>query len=250
LDDIFRQIDLGKQVDTAILDFSKAFDTVPHQRLLLKIKQYGIKNNLYEWINQWLTTRTQRVVLHGDTSSLIPVKSGVPQGTVLGPLMFLMYVNDIGEGLTSNIRLFADDCLLYHPITNVDHTIILQNDLDTLTKWATTWQMTFNIDKCRIMHMHTNKSPVIQQYTLNGKIINTTDHHPYLGIELSSNLTWDKHISNITNKSNKTLGFIRRNLYNLPPQIKQQAYFTLVRPRLEFASSSWDPHLQKHIDSI
>lgn len=250
IDNILKEMDQSNQVDTAILDFSKAFDTVPHQRLLLKLKQCGINNQLHRWIEQWLTTRTQRVVLDGEASNMAHVKSGVPQGTVLGPLMFLIFVNDINKDIQSNIRLFADDCLMYHSIKNPHHSTILQNDLNTLTKWADTWQMEFNISKCHIMHMHNKKSPIIQQYTMHGKPINTTKHHPYLGIELSSDLSWDNHINNITSKSNKVLGFIRRNLHNLPPHIKQQAYFTLVRPHLEFASSSWDPFLQKHIECI
>ena len=96
-----------------ILDFSKAFDTVPHRRLLMKLDHYGIRDHTHEWIRQWLTTRKQRVVLDGEASSEVHVDSGVPQGTVLGPLMFLLYVNDIGEGVNSEVKLFADDCLLY-----------------------------------------------------------------------------------------------------------------------------------------
>ena len=134
-----------------ILDFTKAFDTVPHQGLLMKLKHYGIDSNLHRWISSWLTERTQQVVVlvDGDYSTCKQVRSGVPQGTVLGPLMFLLYINDIGDHLNhSTIRLFADDCLLYRTISNEDDADRLQDDLDKLQEWTEAWQMNFNANKC------------------------------------------------------------------------------------------------------
>ena len=106
-------MDHRKQVDLILLDFSKAFDTVPHQCLLTKLEHYGIQGDIHGWINSWLSQRTQRVVVDGESSEFIRVMSGVPQGTILGPLMFLLYINDISNNLTSHIRLFADDYIIY-----------------------------------------------------------------------------------------------------------------------------------------
>ena len=130
----------GKNIDMLILDFSKAFDTVPHKRLITKLKYYGISCQVGEWIQAWLTKRQQQVVLDGDVSSPAHVRSGVPQGTVLGPLMFLLYINDINEHISSSqIRLFADDCLLYREVRNENDVKKLQDDLTYLEQWAKVW---------------------------------------------------------------------------------------------------------------
>jgi hypothetical protein len=128
IEDISRTLDMGKQVDMMILDFSKAFDTVPHRRLLMKLDHDGIRDHTHEWIRQWLTTRKQRVVLDGEASSEVHVD--------LGPLMYLLYVNDIGEGVNSEVKLFADDCLLYRTIASESDTKQLQEDLSKMTEWS------------------------------------------------------------------------------------------------------------------
>ena len=130
IEDVSHALDHQKQVDIILLDFSKAFDTVPHQRFLSKLKHYGITNEIYNWIKTWLTQRIQRVVLDGEVSDQASVLSGVPQGTVLGPLMFLLYINDISKHINSPLRLFADDCLLYRVISCKDDASLLQEDLD------------------------------------------------------------------------------------------------------------------------
>ena len=112
-------MDQQKQVDLIVVDFSKAFDVVPRQRLLTKLARYGIQGDVHRWIRSWLTLHTQSVVVDGEASDFVRVMSGVPQGTVLGPLMFLLYINDISENLTSHIRLFADDCIMYRPQYNI-----------------------------------------------------------------------------------------------------------------------------------
>ena len=122
------------QVDLLLLDFSKAFDTVPHKRLLSKLMYYGINGPLCEWINAWLTERTQIVILNDEASKEVKVISGVPQGTVLGPLMFILYVNDINDNISSSLRMFADDCVLYRIIKSPNDHHCLQNDLDIIIK--------------------------------------------------------------------------------------------------------------------
>ena len=116
IEEIQSAMDCRHQVDVIFLDFQKAFDTVLHQRLLKKLNHYGIRGNIYDWLDVWLTQRKQRVIVSGYRSNFVSVKSGVPQGTVLGPLMFLIYINEIRSGVSSNLRLFADDCILYRVI--------------------------------------------------------------------------------------------------------------------------------------
>ena len=134
------------EVDLQMFDFSKAFDKVPHQRLLSKLNYYGIQGKTLAWINSWLAEKFQRVVVDGEGSSLVRVISGVPQGTVLGPLMFLLFINDIHENLDSTLRLFPDDAISYRPINKVNDSDILQNDIDMLVSWSKTCQMQFNCD--------------------------------------------------------------------------------------------------------
>ena len=125
----------GKQIDAKLLDFSKAFDKVPHNRLLLNLDHYGFRGNTLQWIRHFLTDRTQQVLLEGTHSSTCAVDSGVPQGTVLGPLLFLAFINDLPESVTSNARLFADDCLLHRVVNTNDDQLQLQEDIHQLDKW-------------------------------------------------------------------------------------------------------------------
>ena len=229
----------------AILDFSKASDTVSHSKLLHKLSCHGIRNHTLNWIKSWISDRSQQVFLNGATSSQVRVKAGVPQGTVLGPLMFLIFINDIAENTQSQVRLFADDCLLYRKISDSSDSEILQSDLDRLCTWASSWQMRFNEKKCYILHISSKKAKRKCTYTMNNINLETRSHNPYHGVELQDDLKWTKHINQATAKANRNLGFLRRNLHKCPERVKEQAYCALVRPHLEYASAAWDPYLQK-----
>ena len=182
IEDLSHALDQQKQTDVILLDFAKAFDSVPHQRLLVKLRHYGINDHICQWVNTWLTRRSQQVALDGTFSDSIAVHSGVPQGTVLGPLMFLLYINDITEHVNSPLRLFADDCLLYRIITTKEDAIQLQHDLDQLHEWATKWQLRFNVTKCTIMRFTRSLSPIIFNYKLNNHNLGTSNQHSYLGV--------------------------------------------------------------------
>ena len=136
-----------------IIDFSKAFNTVPHNRLLNKQKRYGINNKTHAWISKFLTCRQQRVVVRKEHSPRTHVKYRIPQGTVPGPLFLLIYINDLPDNIHSTVRLFADDCVLYREINNQLDSQELQKDLDELTKWEHDWQIHFNPDKCFVMRL-------------------------------------------------------------------------------------------------
>ena len=141
LNDFLKEHDLGHQVDVAILDFSKAFDTVSQDKLLHKLHQYGIKGSLHAWLTIFLTKRTMKTIVEGEQSRETSVDSGVPQGTVLGPIMFLCHINDLPDCVKSSVRLFADDCLLYRTIKTQEDQAALQKDLENLETWAKNWGM-------------------------------------------------------------------------------------------------------------
>jgi hypothetical protein len=226
------------------MDFSKAFDVVAHQRLLLKLFHYGIQGPTLTWIDNFLTRRKQRVVIGGDASDWIRVQSGVPQGTVLGPLLFLLYINDLPDQITSTLRLFADDCVIYRTISNDADADKLQKDLDRLCSWERKWCMKFNTDKCFTLKISTSRTIKQHIYSLNGTVLDEVDSHTYLGVNISSNMKWNDHISQVAAKANRSLGFIKRNLRGCTEDIKNIAFRSLVRPSLEYCAAVWDPYTE------
>jgi len=151
-DKITGNLDSGANVDAIFLDFAKAFDKVPHHRLSLKLISHGFTGEIKDWIVEWLRGRRQRVCLRGTVSDWLAVLSGVPQGSVLGPLLFLIFINDLDYGIKNWILKFADDTKIFGKISNVTDTVRLQEDLDRLIEWAEEWQMMFNASKCKVMH--------------------------------------------------------------------------------------------------
>ncbi len=196
------------QVDMAVLDFAKAFDTFPHRRLMNKLSHYGIQGHLHKWIFSFLSQRTQRIRVDGELSEEAQVLSGVPQGTVLGPLLFLLFINDLPHRVSSQVRLFADDCLIYRPIHSHDDCVKLQKDLDALKDWGDMWGMRFNEKKCNIMRIACSKSPFVHLYELNSHTLEQVKDAKYLGVTISEDLTWANHITSTVNKANSTLGFL------------------------------------------
>ena len=233
----------GHQTDVLVMDFSKAFDKVGHKRLLEKITRYGITGATAKWIEQFLRDRKQRVVLDGQQSSEAPVTSGVPQGSVLGPCLFLLYINDLAQGLECSVRLFADDTIAYMVIGNLADAARLQRDLDRLAEWEDLWQMEFHPRKCQVLRVtKKRKENVVEaSYTLRGHTLEVVDHAKYLGVTISGDFKWNRHITNIVNKANSSLAVLKRNLRIPSKEVKDAAYKALVRPHLEYAASVWDP---------
>ena len=235
--------DESLQCDIGVLDFSKAFDTVPHHRLSNKLDHYGVDGKTLGWINAFLNGRTQQTLVDGVISEAAPVKSGVPQGTVLGPLLFSLFINDLPDCLSAGtrVRLFADDCLVYRAIRTVEDQLTLQRDINSLLIWADKWGMRFNPDKCCVLR--TSGGIKSQRfYHMKGHILKQESEVKYLGVTFSDNLKWGPHIQSVVKKANQKLGFIRRNLRGAPLQTKQTAYFSLVRSGMEYAAPIWDPH--------
>ena len=135
------------------MDFRKAFDLVPHKKLLLKIKAHGIDGSVLKWIQEWLTERKQRVVINGIESSYVPVTSGVPQGSVLGPILFIIYINDLHANVLNSIAKFADDTIISGIADNLESYESIQSDLNNIIEWSTIWSMEFNVDKCKTLHI-------------------------------------------------------------------------------------------------
>ena len=233
-----------------MLDFTKAFDKVPHQRLLKKMEYYGIRGPLLNWFTSFLSERQQTVICEGRSSTSASVSSGVPQGTVLAPLLFLLYINDLPDSINSTVRLFADDVLLYGVISNDADGEQIQNDLIRLEQWQTIWQMNFNPAKCKVICFSIKRDPPKKVYKLCGVILEEVQSIPYLGLTLDKKLKWSNHIQNITTNANRTLGLMRRNFWNCPREIKEITYKTIVRPKLEYASAAWDPYLKKDIAKV
>lgn len=251
--DIHLNLDSNTPTDALFLDFEKAFDKVPHSRLLLKLSRLNIHPLVRNWIECFLSNRKQFVYANNCTSSTSPVLSGVPQGTVLGPLLFLIYINDLPSTVTSVIRLFADDCVVYRPINNLSDVCTLQEDLLRIQDWCTTWLMSLNTSKTVIISFHRRSNYAPSVYKINNCIISNVHSFKYLGLHLSQDLSWTDHVTHIINSANKMLGYLRRNLFMAQPHVRLLAYKTLVRPKLEYACAIFDPHqsnLTKALQSV
>ena len=248
LEFVSNYVDQGFPIDVVYLDFQKAFDKVPHKRLMLKIKALGISGKIYEWISDWLRNREQRVVLLGSCSRWIKVKSGVPQGSVLGPLLFLIYINDIDELVSSNLLKFADDTKIVSVVSNKNDIDKLQQDLRNVCKWSKDWLMLFNVEKCKIMHIGNNNKKAI--YEMDGKILEEVTEERDLGVIIQNNLKCDKQCAKSVSTANRILGMIKRTFCYLDKDVVLQLYKSLVRPHLEYSVQAWRPHLRKDIDLI
>ena len=248
--DLAMGIENRKQLDVILLDFSKAFNKVPHRRLLLKLHHYGIRGTTQQWIAHFLQGRDQKVILNGQSSNSAPVHSGVPQGMVLGPILFLVYINDLPNCVQSPCRLFADDCIIYRNIDNEADANTLQQDLDNLQKWEQTWLMAFHPEKCVTMRVTNKRNTLDYTYKIRGHPLKLEDSTKYLGVNLHPKLSWSPHITATAHKADHTRAFLQRNMRSCPRNVRAKCYTTLVRPILEYSSPVWDPHLQKDTDCL
>ena len=251
LDFCIEEISHGYVVDSIYLDFSKAFDSVPHQRLLNKLTAYGIEGNIYKWIEGFLTGRRQEVCVNGVNSEATLVKSGIPQGTVLGPILFVIYINDLLDSLSSNGLMFADDTKIFRLITCKDDASALQADLSKLEQWSISWQIKFNPDKCHVLTLGKfSNIRYTNRYVVYGNEIDHVFVEKDLGVFIDSELTFEEHVIKKSAIANALVGQIRRGFSYLDCQTFRRIYIAFVRPHLEYGQSIWSPFSKKLIRKL
>jgi len=245
---VTRDLDEGKNVDLIYLDFSKAFDKVPFRRLFEKLKSHGIGGSILNWVENWLSNRRQRVCVNGEYSGWADVTSGVPQGSVLGPILFIIYINDLDVNVISKLAKFADDSKLGKCLSSQDDVETLRRDLTNLENWSNKWQMKFNEDKCTVMHLGRNNTA--SQYILNDKNLKKSERERDLGVIVDKSLKFSEHCNKVANTANVTLGMIKRTISCKSKSIITRLYKALVRPQLEYCVQAWRPYLKKDKDKI
>ena len=237
------------QLDTVYLDISKAFDTVCHVNLLHKLSTFNISGKLWLWIKNYLTSRSQYVSINNSYSYLLPVVSGVPQGSILGPLLFIMYMNDLPDAIHwSKTLLFADDTKCFKHIKSPDDQQCLQHDLNNLSSWSATSCLSFNSSKSTHISLNCKS---LTSYNIRGMPINTTHNHKDLGIIINDNLNWNTHHDAILSRAYRTLGLIRRTFSKtISTLAKAKLYISLIRSQVLYCSPVWRPHLIKDIKKL
>ena len=238
-----KRYDEGLSTDVIYLDFQKAFDKVPHTRLLLKLHSYGIRGPILAFIYHYLTNRKQRVLINSSYSMWVNVLSGIPQGSILGPLLFTIFINDLPDNMTNLCKMFADDTKII-----AAPGISLQNDVQAAAAWAEKWQMMFNAKKCKTLHFGHNNHK--QQYYITNETIENPAFEKDLGIYFENGQNFDTHINVTVNKGNRLVGLIRKSFSYMINDMFLNLYCTLVRPILEYGGVIWSPHLKKHINKL
>lgn len=253
MDYVTRAVDEGESVDIFYLDFAKAFDKVPRQRLIKKLTAKGVDANIVQWIGNWLTGRTQRVCIQGQQSEDCDVDSGVPQGTVLGPVLFSVFIDDLEVEVEKRklevlIKKFADDTKGAKVIKDDKDRDELQQALDILCEWADKWGMSFNVAKCKIMHVG-KKNPG-HEYFMNGEKIGTTDEERDIGVTINKNLKPTAQCVKAAGTATAKLNQIRKNFHYRDRHVFLRLYKQYVRPHLEFAVPAWSPWLKGDIETL
>ena len=236
-------------LDVIYTDFQKAFDKVPHRRLISKLKGYGFTNNICNWVQDFLHDRKHRVSVNGNVSEPANVTSGIPQGSVLGPVLFVLYINDLPESVLNDVLLFADDTKIFSQINNLEDVEKLQSDIDKLQEWSTIWQLPFHPGKCRVIQMG-HQLEHNYDYTMSNTVLEKSNQEKDLGVIVDNKLSFTQHIDKAINKANSVMGIIRRSFKFLDTICFKKLYKSLVRPHLEYAVQVWHPYLKCNIRRI
>ena len=242
LNDWTEAVDRRECVHACYLDISKAFDRVNHILLVEKLKNYGISGNLLSWLQDYLTDRYVQVQVDGALSERIPVTSGVPQGSVLGPILFLLFVNDIPELIHSRILLFADDIKIWTRVKNVEDCYRLQHDLDALSDWSLKNKLPFNLKKCKMLQLGTSHN---YSYHLGSMNLEWASEEKDLGVWITSSLKSERNCVQVYNKTSRILGMLRRVFGHFTHKTLTFVMNTYLRPVMEYAIQAWAPWQQK-----
>ena len=253
IDDWTQALEEDSSLDAIYMDFKKAFDTVPHQRLLRKIQATGIQGQTLKWIEAFLENRTQKVVVNGAKSSPAEVTSGIPQGSVLGPTLFVIYINDLPQNLNNKVQLFADDTKLYGKSNTSQEQDLIQQDLNTLQEWSEKWLLAFHPDKCHTIKIGKTKS--YAKYHMKhkeGEVVELKEatSEKDLGVVVDNDLNFKQHIATAVSKGNKVLGLIRRSFKTGEKETFVNLYKSIVRPLLEYGNVVWHPLLKSQEKDI
>ncbi len=250
-DNVVSMLSSAESIDMIYLDFAKAFDKVDHNILMHKVKKLGITGKLGLWLHNFLSDRMHQVRLPGGISNQSKVISGVPQGTVLGPVLFLILMSDISDDIASHIISFADDTRLYAPINSANDCDNLQHDLSKIYTWADENNMTFNSNKFQYICFALSNENCSNVYTCpNFNIINATDTVKDLGISMSNDCDFDSHISQLSSKCSQLCGWILRTFHTRNTLLMMTLFKSLVISRLDYASQLWSPYKLRHIHQI
>lgn len=232
-------------VDVIYMDFQKAFDKVPHRRLIEKLSAHGIRGKVLNWICDFLSNRKQRVVVNGAQSSVADVTSGIPQGSVVGPLLFVVYINDLPQNIKNDVRMFADDTKLYARSDIESGPQTLQEDLQKLEQWSEKWLLKFHPEKCCVLKLgRKSKADYFMGEGETRLRLKESDAERDLGVIVDSKLSFKTQVATSTAKANRVLGLIRRSFDYLSEKTFTQLYKSLVRPLLEYGHCVWQPHLK------
>ena len=237
VDTIISMLEDGHPVDVFYFDFCKAFDSVPHYRLLTKLENYGISGSTLRIIQDFLCDRSIRTVVRGNYSKFQAVLSGVPQGSVLGPLLFVLFINDLPGGLNNVTKLFADDLKLIGNASNVNS---INEDLASLERWEELWLLRFNASKCKVMHLNFNDN-CTHSYVLDGTSLEAVSEEKDLGLLTTCHLDWKESIYASIKDANKMISWVTRNIVNKERNVMLSIYKTLIRPKLEYCVQVWNP---------
>ena len=243
INDFAKAIDCGKEIRIIFCDISKAFDRVWHKGLLYKLKLIGVDDNLLKWFESYLSERRKQVVIGAESSEIKYTNAVVPQGSILGPLLFLIYINDIVNDINSNIKLFADDTSLYLVVDHDEYAVAekLNSDIDKINQWSERWLVKFNPDKTEIMtiskKLHKPHHPPVY---MNNVMIKEVELHKHLGVTISEDGSWNAHINDILVKASSRLAMLRRVQFKLKRMHLQSIYFSFIRPVMEYADIVWD----------
>ena len=240
-------------IDVLYLDYQKAFDSVPHLRLVKQVNSFGITGKASKWIQAFLSNRKQKVRVNGAESQWVPVLSGIPQGSILGPILFSLFVNDLPNEVQSLISLFADDTKIHLPLVSDDSSNQLQEDLWKLETWAGIMQMRFHPHKCKVMHLGKNNTKKEYfMHTADGELHKLEEAivEKDLGVHTDNSLKFSEHCQNKVNTANKTLRYIRHTFKYMDEDMFLLLYKALVRPHVEYATCIWNPYLKYNMDMI